>query len=507
MEDNNGNVVMNSNSSDSVERIKKLHCSLIDKFLQQEYPFMARVFSTYVGIGINIRPVIVGGSSYRLHMLRGHLANDSIPTDDMDIKFFVDNPYAYTHWRSYRADLLADVFHRFRSLASNAGLNPIISIKYRNATYDKAIVIDNEEKLQYMVGELKNMTGFQIPVDLLCLTVKYPSSNGYVSLGLVDFSVVSPQESGYVYNMFANFREAKDSNLSINRSIVDNNIELYKLDQEGYAVYSSYEYILLDTIRMIAKVEMLALPGNHVRYGDVYKYTKYVIKFYHLLFSKEYVRYNFHAQHLESFMKSIEKVKLPSPRNFGEFTSTLTDFHNMIKNADKSSGIYGITKWLDNSKVLDVVTKSGGGNSTNVGLSMTYPKLNNATFKTIPASRLNQTNTVNSQTSMIARFFQTDKSKKTNELYWYDPDWTVDSPKTKEFGSTRLNRNNATPLVDDQDIFKQIEKMWENFKKDLRITHAEVLKAPNTYNPDCGPKVQSAGKRNQKIKPKTTKKT
>jgi len=508
MEFNNGNVSINS--SDSVEGITKAHFALVDKFLQQEYPLMARVFSTYIGLGINIRPVIVGGSSYRLHMLKGHLANDSIPTDDIDIKFFVDNPYTYTHWRSYRADLLADVYHRFRSLASNAGLNPTISINYRNATYDKAIVIDSEEKLQYIVSELKNATGFQSPVDLLCLTVRYPSSNGDVSLGLVDLSVVCPQESGYVYNMFANFRQAKDSDLSINQTIVDNNIELYKLDPEGYAVYSSYEYILLDTIRMIAKVEMLSMPGNHVSYADVYKYTKYVIKFYHLLFTRDYIRYNFHALHLESFMKSIEKVKLPSPANFGEFTSTLTDFHNTIKMADRSSGIHGITKWLENSRILDVVTMRGGGNSTNVGVSMTnIPKFNNVALK--PIFRPNntalslskkQTNTANSQTSTIAKFFQTDKSKKANDLYWYDPDWMVDRPPTKLFGSTRQNSRNTTQPFDDQDIFQKLDKLWASFKKQLKLIHAEVLKAPNTYNPECGPKLQSAGKRSQKPKPK-----
>jgi hypothetical protein len=209
-------------------------------------------------------------------------------------------------------------------------------------------------------------------------------------------------------------------------------------------------------------------------------------------------------------MKSIEKVKLPSPANFGEFTSTLTDFHNTIKMADRSSGIHGITKWLENSRILDVVTMRGGGNSTNVGVSMTnVPKINNVALKPIfrpnnTALNLSkkQTNTANSQTSTIAKFFQTDKSKKANDLYWYDPDWMVDRPPTKLFGSTRQNSRNTTQPFDDQDIFQKLDKLWASFKKQLKLIHAEVLKAPNTYNPECCPKLQSAGKRSQKPKPK-----
>ena len=359
------------------------HYELIDKFILNDYPEIAKAFNNYTALGVQIRPIIVGGSAYRIHMIKNGARPEfqSLPTDDIDLKFFVKNPSNYRLWRYYRASLIKPILDKFRNNAHIEDLNPTFWLHYRNFKHNNALRIDNDNTLNYLVQEIQKTQDFDIPVDLLCITVKYPSSK--VSLGLIDMSVISPQGSGYVYNMFAHYRGVVNPNTPINIDIVDNNLGMETFKYNKNATFSSLEYILLDTVRMIAKVELLGTPG--VSYGDVYKYVKYIIKFYHLSFVGKTYSIN-QVKQLNAFINAIKQVQLPHPSNPG-YINALKSFHNRIKEVDRRS-LQFLSTWFDNNGLLKVITNNMNGgdgfvylkhlnnNKLNVQVSKTKENIN-----------------------------------------------------------------------------------------------------------------------------------
>ena len=70
---NTGNTIMNI--ADPQYTTQK-HYELIDKFILNDYPEIAKAFNNYTALGVQIRPIIVGGSAYRIHMIKSGVSKE-----------------------------------------------------------------------------------------------------------------------------------------------------------------------------------------------------------------------------------------------------------------------------------------------------------------------------------------------------------------------------------------------------------------------------------------------
>ena len=372
------------------------------------------------------------------------------------MKFFVQNPSNYKLWRYYRASLIKPILDKFRDNAHIEDLNPTFWLHYRNFKHNNALCIDNGNTLNYLVREIQKTPDFDIPVDLLCITVKYPSSK--VSLGLVDLSVISPQGSGYIYNMFAHYRRVVNPNTPINIDIVDNNLGMETFKYNKNAAFSNLEYILLDTARMIAKVELLGTPS--VSYADVYKYVKYIIKFYHLSFVGKTYSIN-QVKQLNAFINAIKQVQLPHPSN-PDYINALKSFHNRIKEVDRGS-LQCLSMWFDNNGLLKVITNNMNGgdgfvhlnnNKLNLQVSKTKKNVNSLQSQQVinkqPNVQVSPTIKMN-----VQKFL--DQNNSTN-VSIYGSDWTIDENSKK---AIIVN-------IDNSNIYDNITYIWSAFTNELQ---------------------------------------
>lgn len=387
--------------------IQSRHFSYLMDFLNGAYgEFAAKHFNS---VGANVLPVIVGGASYNIHMLKSafeSLKKIAIPTDDVDLKFFVRDPDRFKQWRALRVKMVNFMRKRWLVFAQtllheNVITDRRIMLIYHGETHDitedHRVERDGKLKREFKVWlENKNQQPFDAPVDLMCIIVKYLVNGQTVQTGLMDLSIVSPKYAAYVYNMYAEYHLLQSPELVIDRSRIDSNVQMFRL--KGMTTYSSYEYIMMDTARMLAKVEFVIQKRfNEVSIADVYKYIKYLRKFYQLAAIHMSVK---KLHKLSSIINQLQVAKIVDAHD-PRYATELTELHTAIKDADVRLKLNVLSKWL-NERTLPALTMShhmaGGADQVQVMVQVLSP-----------TTRVVEKMVVNVQTS---------------PLYADDPEWS-----------------------------------------------------------------------------------
>jgi hypothetical protein len=299
----------------------------------------------------------------------------------------------------------------------------------------------------YIYNELHRIIeyNFQPTVDLLALTVDYVIDNKIVMYGLLDISITTEKFYSPGFNLYYKSLLPR----VIKPELIDNYVELY--DNK-----SSYRYLLLDTVNMIRKVELLNEPNYFTSIHDIYKYIKYLRKFYHLLLlhndSQNYIK------QLGLFLEKINSSEFPDPFTYYEnYKSQIIVFHKAIKQADITSEVYALNNalgWLPPIPVQPIT----GGRNTNY-LEFTIPPLVPKTqvkkqqVQKTPFKRLKIL-----QPRSVFRVFK--NNLILPEKLYDEPDWEIDSIN-KGITNSELVKYKLT-------IRNKIQEQWGLFKLDIK---------------------------------------
>lgn len=527
------------------DQLKSIHNGFIIDFLQNEFPSFAQNHFNTLDLGINVRPLIVGGTAYQLHMINNNLKDIAIKTDDIDIKFVIRD-LADNSWKKMRIDLLLLIYSKFmefskETLETQYNLSASVWIRYQGLqkvrtkntltqtlgpTLNNVIKLqqnngNSEQKIQNAknVTKIKNVNDFYPPVDLVSLCVQYTFKSNpdeIISMGLIDAAAMTQEYTPHVFNMFRAYKTLTENNLLINDQFIDNNIEMYKiLPENSFAVFESYTFILLDTSRMIAKVELLKLqmkqdellqrkevllqqhvsqqeqqelfeiqqklstfpyiPENTITWSDTYKYVKYIRKFYHLIYAKR-ISKAYRTGDLEKFIKNknlanyinnLENLTTPDD----EYAIIL--LHDLLLESEKDSKINALSKWIKNDKVFPAISMYGGGNSAIHSYKLPT-RLNPLQTNIEPKRQLE----LKPKRQVDSKIVQTKLAKSVTKSLepFFEKDLDVDNIENK------------------MDIIKKIKDQLNSLLQDLTTFHERIKNKPTKCEQLGGTKKKRSGK-------------
>lgn len=304
---------------------KTKHQELLAYITEKIYPAISR---DPVNNGVNMRLAIVGGAAYRIHMYRSNQSN-TLETLDIDMKFFVKNVDIEAKQYRIRCILtvIAQVFQKYPEVKMKAGH------RYTYYTFGK----DDNYALN-ISRELLNHA-FDYPVDLFMLSVIY--SNNGEEVSMVDFSIISREYYEYTYTQFPRYiKAARDAYLFSNEEFVDGVLETNVIEG-GFAHYASYDYLVVDTLKMIAMAEQ-----TKVKATDVYKYVNYVLKYIQLML----IRVGENNEARERYMAFLRWL---APLAASFTPEQVGEVHRQVK-------AYDVIAPFRNSAVVNALTYRGG---------------------------------------------------------------------------------------------------------------------------------------------------
>jgi hypothetical protein len=252
----------------SESRIETCNCALA-KDLKQELE--AAAIMQYC-------PVVVGGYAYYYYMATAGREAETLFSDDIDIKVTIQKTVEELN----SSDTL------LRTLIKTFRFNIIRNVQ------EAAILFCTEKSMpatftvggtyKGIVNLYKSIKTAIYPLELCYIITNYNINGMNIQMGLMDtsFYVESENDTTNYLKQFSMYREyiSEESQLSA-KNIIGN----YSLCAEGNCAWICNElYLLLDTVRMLSKVEPigdanLAQPAK----SDYYKFAKYVVKFLQLL--------------------------------------------------------------------------------------------------------------------------------------------------------------------------------------------------------------------------------
>lgn len=248
---------------------EETHQALLMYIMTTVYPEISR---DPANDGINMRLAIVGGAAYKYHMNRARQTN-TLSTYDVDMKFFVK--LVDQNVKQYRARCILMVIQRI--FEKYRGMKLLARYRRRQYLFDAQTV--NYDGIR---NELLT-SAFTPDVDLFTLCVNY--DDGETS-PIVDFSIISQEYYSYAYTQFPRYRKAAhDVEMFANYEFVDGVLET--IANGGVAHYASYQYLVVDTLKMIAIVDLFEQRHPGVTVAAVYKYVNYVLKYIHLMLLKK----------------------------------------------------------------------------------------------------------------------------------------------------------------------------------------------------------------------------
>jgi len=237
-------------------------------------------------------PCIIGGYAYYHYMCLKGKQDVALFSDDIDIKIAINktveqlnttNTLLRTLIKTFRRNLVQNIYNEAIAYVAKNGYSQNVEIHSGQTHYDSV------EKLTSTI----NTDIYAI--DLCSLTVTYSFDNSQrVRFGLIDttFYIKSLMIESDFVKQFDMYRDVTHPRILDATNIIGTNQTCTVTSQKHKCMYIANPlHILLDTVRMISKVEPLDdTTGSIVkpRRGDYYKYIKYVIKFLQLLQIQEF---------------------------------------------------------------------------------------------------------------------------------------------------------------------------------------------------------------------------
>lgn len=364
--------------TDAYEVIKNLHMNVLQEVFIRLPVIFARCFLQCDTLSnvlspmalTEFCPVIVGGFAYYFYMRKNGL--EGMFSDDIDIKIAIQktaeelntkNRLVRTMIKAFRYSVVKNVLSLvdaiFNAIRSELGVSLQTSVRiggsYRSLEdVEKAILTDI------------------VPLDLCHITVTYGLGDTRVHMGLLDtsFFMQSLDPSLDVmkqYNMYRDIIPNVDT--SVASTIVG--MEPVCVGEPPLCMFIANPlYMLLDTVRMLSKVEPI---GDNVArqpsHGDYYKYPKYVIKFMELLSLPEFKQ----VLHVDITPFDIEIAEVM--RNLLMQSTSLMDLgklykylhHHVLQNAGSSA--YTVAYNALYTPRLRMINQTGGGGTSTRGRS------------------------------------------------------------------------------------------------------------------------------------------
>lgn len=343
---------------------KNYHQQVLQYVLNQVLPSMSDVlFRNNPHIGIEVRPLIIGGMAYQIHMQNAGLSTYALPTFDIDFKFIVRSSNTIGIWRPLRAACVRDLLYMTVEYLKTTrivteGMRIELAITWNFTTTKITASSDIEDVYQRMSAP----SHFVQPVDLCMIKLKYydlARNKVVLNSGFIDVSVTTYDKCYYTYTLWQRYMEIKSPYLDF-ENVADAAVEMDSID--GRVFYASFYYCLVDTLRMISYAFALVRGNSNVVVNDVYKTVKYVIKYIHLnivelskpQFAQDYAS---KRQTLVGFANKLTSLKTVLDRHIGRssFHDTLKEVCYMIEQ-DAINNRLDIFSDLNDDEMFKVLT-------------------------------------------------------------------------------------------------------------------------------------------------------
>ena len=234
-------------------------------------------------------PVEVGGYAYQYYMRKNGLTG--IFSDDIDIKIAIQktaeelnttNKLVRTIIKAFRYTVISQI----KAITENI----FEMVRERTGIPLRADVIVGGS---YGSLEALRQSVFSdiVPLDLCHLTVTYALGDTRVHMGLIDtsFYMHSLQPHLNVIKQFFMYRDYTPHIIEQNATTIIG-VDPICPDEAKCMFIANPLFMLLDTVRMLSKVEPIGIPGYQPSRGDYYKFPKYVIKLLEMLTLPEFKR-------------------------------------------------------------------------------------------------------------------------------------------------------------------------------------------------------------------------
>lgn len=226
-------------------------------------------------------PVIVGGCAYNIYMSMNNAGAGALFSDDIDVKIAIQKTTDQLNTtdkllryliKTFRYNIVKKVMETASGYLKQRGIVASLHTGGHNNRY---------KTLDDLYRSIKeDMT----PLDLCYIRVEYKNKGSKTKMGLFDTTmyVETEDESKNILNQFDVYRDFMNVDRSTATSIIGTRDLICAKDQ--CVLLCNEIYLLLDTVRMLSKIEALG-DVNVVQptSGDYYKFAKYAVKFLHLL--------------------------------------------------------------------------------------------------------------------------------------------------------------------------------------------------------------------------------
>lgn len=334
--------------------IEALHKEMIEKIILYGYPLVHKQVKDKLKYDETIIcPVLLGGAAYQVHMIKRNQYNPAFKTDDLDLKIVLDSNdnrdlvkarKVRALYIQYMFDLL-EFYKKYDVSFGKMFANQFLGFQVFDADGVKYITTESEfqQFLTYIKSDHVYYRTFFERIDLVSVSIMYKNKQVY---GFIDVAIVTKHFNPVVFDLYERVKRIMyPSNITLEFDFngANKRIEMCKLRDDYDAPIASYDYIVMDTVRMLCNAR-----NPNATYSDLKKYTKNFEKFYHLMKMNP-----FNQLKLERLSKALHNLKKKIQlTRFQTHEQVVRWLHNIVTQIEIEHDINLLSYWTTNDDMV-----------------------------------------------------------------------------------------------------------------------------------------------------------